>query len=209
MRLHGIASLLIVLVFAACQPSATAPTTNTPAPPTPTTAVESDNSNPDNAETNAQNLTNAETNAYNGPTWTQTELVNARTGETFRLADFAGKSVFVEPFATWCTNCRNQMSRVNSLIGQPNTENYVFVALSVESGITAEDLADYAERYGFNFIFAALPDAMIADLVAQFGRSITNPPSTPHFIIRPNGDLSPLTTGPESAEEILAQLAGG
>ncbi len=205
MRLIWLLLMMTAMASAACGTASPAPTAETNA-----AANSEDTTSAETAPTEGQaESASAETSAYNGPAWAQTELINARTGESFRLADFAGKAVFVEPFATWCTNCRNQMNRINSIIGQPNTENYVFVALSVESGITADDLADYAERNGFNFIFAALPDTMIADLVAQFGRSITNPPSTPHFIIYPDGSVSELTTGPESAEDVLAQLAGG
>jgi len=39
-----------------------------------------------------------------------------------------------------------------------------------------------------------------------FGRTITNPPSTPHFIIRPDQTTTALTTGIESEAEILEQL---
>ena len=34
------------------------------------------------------------------------------TDQTFTLADFAGKTVYVEPMATWCTNCRQQLGNV-------------------------------------------------------------------------------------------------
>ena len=34
--------------------------------------------------------------------------MDARTGQTFTLADLQGKTVYVEPMATWCTNCRQQ-----------------------------------------------------------------------------------------------------
>jgi hypothetical protein len=35
------------------------------------------------------------------PDWLTMPLTNARSGETFTLADFAGKTVFVHPMATW------------------------------------------------------------------------------------------------------------
>jgi hypothetical protein len=33
--------------------------------------------------------------------WYNLPLTNARTGATFKLADFAGKTVFVKPMAIW------------------------------------------------------------------------------------------------------------
>ena len=45
--------------------------------------------------------------------WQDLPLTNAQTGETFSLADFAGQTVYVEPMATWCANCRQQLGNVN------------------------------------------------------------------------------------------------
>ncbi|MDX1995295.1 MAG: hypothetical protein SF029_23125 [bacterium] len=39
--------------------------------------------------------------AYQGADWTRLPLTDARTGQTFTLADFAGKTVFVHPMARW------------------------------------------------------------------------------------------------------------
>src|SRR5690349_17803814 len=70
----------------------------------------------------------------NNPDWLNLTLVNARTGETFTLADFAGKTVYVEPMATWCTNCRRQMQTIIDLRNQLQREDIVFVGISVEVG---------------------------------------------------------------------------
>ena len=54
--------------------------------------------------------------------WQQLPLVDARTGESFTLADFAGKTVYVEPMATWCTNCRQQLRTVRDIYTQLDAE---------------------------------------------------------------------------------------
>lgn len=140
------------------------------------------------------------------PTWQTLSLTNARTGETFTFADFAGKTVFVEPMATWCTNCRQQLGNVRSVYSQLDASQYVFVGLSVETNISASDLAQYADDNDFDWLFAVITPELLGELSAAFGRTITNPPSTPHFIIRPNGTTTDLTTGIESSEQILEQL---
>ncbi|MAU08463.1 MAG: hypothetical protein CL607_01480 [Anaerolineaceae bacterium] len=140
---------------------------------------------------------------YNGPDWTHIELVDARNGETFTLADFAGKTVYVEPMATWCSNCRSQLRRVRDAIPQLDSDQYVFIGISVESGLADSTLAEYTQTQEFDWPFAVAPDDMLQQMVDHYGRSITTPPSTPHFIISPDGTLSDLSTGSHSPEEII------
>ncbi|MAU01737.1 MAG: hypothetical protein CL608_31750 [Anaerolineaceae bacterium] len=141
------------------------------------------------------------------PAWMNIPVTDVRTGETFTLADFAGKTVFVEPMATWCTNCRRQLGNVAEAKAQlGDSEDVVFVSLSVETNIGNGDLANYTEETGFDWAFAVATPEMLVSLVETFGQSITNPPSTPHFIIRPDGSTTELTTGFEGPDEILQNL---
>ena len=144
--------------------------------------------------------------AQERPAWQSVELTNATTGEMFTLGGFAGQTVYVEPMATWCSNCRTQLGNVNAAIPEAG-ENVVFVALSVEGNLADEQLAAYAEREGFDMIFAVAPTELLRGLVDTFGRTITSPPSTPHFIIRPDGTTTDLATGREAPEATLTQLA--
>lgn len=139
------------------------------------------------------------------PAWQSLPLTEARTGTPFTMADFAGKTVFVEPFATWCTNCRQNLANVHAARQQAG-EDVIFVALSVEPNIGSEALAAYAKDTGYDLMFAAMPPEMLQALAAQFGQTIANPPATPHFVIRPDGATSDLVTGIKSTAEILAQV---
>lgn len=143
--------------------------------------------------------------AVTRPAWQQIALIDARSGSTFTLADFAGKTVFVEPFATWCSNCRQQLGNVQAAKAGLG-EDVVFVALSVEPNIGADALARYADDAGFDWIFAAMPPELLQALAAQFGQTIANPPATPHFLIRPDGSTTDLVTGIESPDAIKAQI---
>ncbi|HRQ38824.1 MAG TPA: redoxin domain-containing protein [Chloroflexota bacterium] len=145
------------------------------------------------------------------PAWQTIALTDVRTGQTFTLADFAGKTVFVETMATWCSNCRRLLGNVATARGQMAGEDVVFVALSVETNISDAALADYTEQTGFDWTFAVASPAMLQELAAVFGQSITNPPSTPHFVIRPDGSYTDLATGIKSPDAIISQLqeAGG
>ncbi|MGB7339350.1 MAG: redoxin family protein, partial [Phototrophicaceae bacterium] len=146
------------------------------------------------------------TNAYNAPDWTNLQLVNAATGATFTLADFAGKTVLVEPMATWCSNCRAQQGYIATAMASLNPDEFVFISLSVGENVTNGVLADYAQRNGFPQIFAVATTDLTRALVDNFGFSVTTPPSTPHFTISPIGTVSNLTTGFHQPDAIIQEV---
>lgn len=144
------------------------------------------------------------------PAWMTAELTDACTGETFTLADFAGKTVYVESMATWCPPCRDQLVRVKEAAAQiPEEEraDAVFVALSTEVDLPRETLAEYAESNGFPFVFAVMPAEMVQAMADDLGQEIAVPPATPHLIIAPDGTIGDVHTGGASAEDVLALLA--
>jgi thiol-disulfide isomerase/thioredoxin len=142
------------------------------------------------------------------PTWHDLPLTDARTGQMFTLADFAGKTVYVEPMATWCTNCRNQMSVIRDQVrSQVDPEQVVFVGLSVETNLASETLASYTSTHGFDWTFAVMTPELLQELASTFGRTVTNPPAVPHFVIGPDGTTSDLATGHHSADQLLQRLA--
>jgi len=142
------------------------------------------------------------------PGWHALPLVDARTGHQFTLADFAGKTVYVEPMATWCTNCRQQMAVIrDQLRAQLNPEQVVFVGLSVETTLSSETLAAYTATHGFDWTFAVMTPELLQELATTFGRTVTNPPAVPHFVIGPDGATGSLSTGFHSADQLFAELS--
>ncbi len=133
--------------------------------------------------------------------WGKADLVNARTGETFKIGDHAGKPIYIETFATWCPNCQKQLTAIQE--ASAATPDVTFIALSVEGDIADEALAKYADDNMFaNIIFAKATPEVLESLVMEFGADITNPPSTPHFFISSTGEASELITGIEDANKI-------
>lgn len=127
-------------------------------------------------------------------------------GDTISPADFAGTPVFVETFATWCSNCRSQLGSTQDAAATAG-DDAVFLALSVETNLDPGALADYASDNGFdNILFGVLADQDLATLQTEFGQAVLVPPSTPKFTVAADGSISDLTTGFESVDEILAQL---
>ena len=52
------------------------------------------------------------------PEWAQVELIDAVSGEVFRIADYAGKPILVESFAVWCSTCLRQQKEMARESGQ-------------------------------------------------------------------------------------------
>ncbi|MBA3451403.1 MAG: redoxin domain-containing protein [Chloroflexia bacterium] len=144
------------------------------------------------------------------PVWLTAELTDACSGETFALTDFAGKTLLVGTMATWCGECHAQLTRLTEAAAQIPAalrEDIVLVALSLETDLPPEDLAAYAVKNEFPFVFAVLPVETVRALAADFGQVVTVPPSTPHVIIAPDGAIGELRTGPTSPEDLLALFA--
>jgi cytochrome oxidase Cu insertion factor (SCO1/SenC/PrrC family) len=199
--------LMMTVLGAACSP-ATTPSAPTAFPATAEPTPQVEEGAPTEVSTGSEANTpptNTPAPAVSLPAWQTTALVNARTGESFTFADFAGKTVYVEPMATWCTNCRAQMNNLRAAQSQLG-DDVVLVALSVETNLTAEQLARYADDNDFDWTFAVLTPDALAALVDAFGRAVTSPPSTPHFIIRPDGTTTDLATGIKSTDAIVAGI---
>ena len=143
-----------------------------------------------------------------GATWQTLPLTDVRTGETFTLEGLSG-TVYVEPMATWCSNCRAQLRNVQKAkaqLGDDATGDVTFLALSVETTLEPAALARYADEQGFDFTFAVMTPELLRALAGEFGQSIANPPATPHFIRYPDGSSSELMTGFSPPDAVLSAV---
>ena len=134
--------------------------------------------------------------------WANATLTDVETGETFTIAELAGKPLFIESMAIWCSNCRAQQGRFTEAFGQlaPGTAEYV--VLTVDPSETAEDLARYKSERGFTGRYAVAGKELAKALDAEFGPNAINPPSVPVIFVSPTGEVE-FSTGPESVEQIV------
>lgn len=181
----------------------------TDAPPAPATGAPaaSPGASPDAGVPSAAATANPASAALAGKAWATAELTDVATGQPFRIADFAGRTVFVETMAIWCSNCRAQQGRFTEALGRLDPERVAYVVLTVEPSETADDLARYREKQGFAGTYAVAGRDVAAALDAEFGANVLNPPSVPVIVIAQDGAVS-FRTGAESADEIV-KLAGG
>jgi thiol-disulfide isomerase/thioredoxin len=134
------------------------------------------------------------------------ELVDVRTGATFTLGELAAeKPVLVEAMAIWCTTCLAQQREVVDAHGSAEFHS---VGIDVDPNERAEDLAEYAEREGFDWRFAVADPQLVHLLTERYGFGVTNPPSTPTFVVSPGGAVRALEFGRvRSADELVTELA--
>lgn len=138
-----------------------------------------------------------------------TQLTDVRSGEHFTLADLAAEGpILMEPMAVWCTNCRAQMHEVARA---HDAARFVSVSLDVDLSETAQDLAAYADREGWDWRFAMASPELYRLLQDRFGDAATYPPATPLIVMERDGSVRALDfgVGTRSPEQLLAELGLG
>lgn len=141
-----------------------------------------------------------------GPLMTY-ELTDVRSGETFTLAELAAeKPVLVETMAIWCTTCLSQQREV---VQAHELADFHSVGLDVDPNEDAAELAEYAEREGFDWRFAVADAELVGLLTDAYGFGVTNPPSTPTFVVTTDGIRALEFGRVRSAEELVAELRAG
>jgi thiol-disulfide isomerase/thioredoxin len=141
------------------------------------------------------------------PAWSTTPLQDVRTGESFRIADLAGKVVVIEPMAIWCTTCRTQQREAAAALARLPGESVTYISLDVDPNEQDADLANYANQQGFDWRFVVASRDVARSLVDSFGPQVLSPPSTPSIVVTPAGDVQPVSFGVKSADRLYAELS--
>lgn len=151
--------------------------------------------------------TPAESSAADAGALLAYELVDVRTGEQFTLGDLsADQPVVLEAMAIWCSTCLSQQREV---VQAHALADFHSVGIDVDPTEDAADLAEYAEREGFDWPFVKADAGLVQLLTDRYGFGVTNPPSTPTFIVT-NGEVRALEFGRvRTAEELVAELGAG
>ena len=133
------------------------------------------------------------------------ELVDVRSGETFTLGELAkDRPVLLETMAIWCTTCLSQEREVRRA---HELADFDSVGIDADPNESAGELANYADRQGFDWRFALADAELVQLLTDAYGFAVINPPSTPTLVITSEGDVRPLEFGRvRSADELIAEL---
>jgi cytochrome oxidase Cu insertion factor (SCO1/SenC/PrrC family) len=137
------------------------------------------------------------------PDWFDMELIDAQTGETFTMNDYAGKVILLETMAIWCPNCTVQGNEVRTLheaLGNP--DDLISVSLDVDINEDSASLKEYAYGFGFDWHFATAPLEVARALGNLYTAQYLNPPLSPMMIIDRDGNVHHLEYGTKDAETL-------
>jgi thiol-disulfide isomerase/thioredoxin len=133
--------------------------------------------------------------------WANLTLTDVRTGQAFTIADLAGKVIFVEPMAAWCSKCKAQQEIAKGSVAA--LSDVVYISLGVDPGESDATLAKYADRSGFPWTHAVATRDVARALADAFGPNVLNPPATPIIVIGTDGKVTLTPFGEKSAEQLV------
>jgi thiol-disulfide isomerase/thioredoxin len=70
-------------------------------------------------------------------------------GQDVRLADYAGKPLVINLWATWCAPCRLEMPQLVDLAARYQDRGLTILGISVDD--TPEDIRAFAKEFGVNY----------------------------------------------------------
>lgn len=112
-------------------------------------------------------------------------------GKSVGLANFRGKPLVVNFFASWCDPCREEMPLINDLASKGATGGYGVLGIAVEDSRAA--VTEYAKET--NLVF---PIALDLNSTVKRSYRIFGPPAT--FFIDSQGIIRDIVLGPISPE---------
>lgn len=137
------------------------------------------------------------------PGWFKVAMTDARTGQTFSIADFSGKVVLIETIAQWCPNCLFQQGEMRTMLQQlGNPEGLIVISLDVDVHEDEASLKQYAADFGFEWRFAVAPLEVARALGNLYSAEYLNPPLDPMLLIDRQGNAHQLPYGLKSADTL-------
>jgi peroxiredoxin len=109
-------------------------------------------------------------------------------GKTVRLADYKGKVVFLNIWATWCPPCREEMPSMEKLYKELKGKDFEILAVSIDTA-GAKDVAPFMKEFHLSFPVLLDPAGATKSLYGT-----TGVPES--FIINKEGLIEQIIIGP-------------
>jgi peroxiredoxin len=119
-------------------------------------------------------------------------------GKTHRLADYRGKWVLVNFWATWCPPCLDEIPELTSLHNAHRDKDLLVIGIAMDSG-SREKVADFAQAHGISYP-VVMGDRKIT---AQIGAVEVLPVS---YLYNPKGEQVSYQTGEVTRASIEAYI---
>ena len=115
-------------------------------------------------------------------------------GETHRLADYRGKWVLVNFWATWCPPCLNEIPELSSLHNAHKDSDLVVIGIAVDSGSSSK-VADFVQAHGISYPIV-MGNRRINRQIGEFEALPTS------YLYAPNGKQVSYQTGEVTRETV-------
>ena len=115
------------------------------------------------------------------------------------IADYRGKWVLVNFWASWCAPCKTEAPALETFQKQNATHNFTVLGINLDD--TTGDAQDFVERYGLSY--PQLRDGDGDDRRDAYG--MTGFPES--FLINPQGQVALIRRGPVDDAYLRAQIA--
>ena len=136
--------------------------------------------------------------------WKDAEFTDVKTGNTFKISDFAGKTVLVESFAVWCPKCLQQQQEMKKF--QAENPDVILVSLDTDPNENTGKVQEHLARNKFNWLFAVSPAEVTRSLINEFGLSVVHAPSSPVILVCPDQSAQLLPGGQKSVKELKEEM---
>jgi thiol-disulfide isomerase/thioredoxin len=140
--------------------------------------------------------------------WQDIDLADIKTGETFRISDFAGKPILLESFAVWCPTCTKQQREIKKLHEEVG-DTIVSISIDTDINEDADTVLDHINQNGFDWRYTISPISLTQSLIEIFGVGVVNAPSAPVVLICEDQSYRLLPRGTKSSQELKVEIAKG
>lgn len=125
-------------------------------------------------------------------------VLHDSNGNVVRLADYLGKWVFINYWASWCEPCTKEIPVLNAFYKSQPSSKVIVLGVSYDHA-TPQQLPQFIKHVGAQF------PTLTTDPATQLGfNEIAGLPTT--FVIGPNGRLQKTLQGPQSQTSLLAAM---
>ena len=97
------------------------------------------------------------------------QAVSLDGGRTVALADYAGQTILVNLWATWCAPCRFETPYLQSVYEENQERGLMIVGVSVDSPSALDSVKDFLEEMGVTYDILLDPDMVSTDVFAAIG----------------------------------------
>ncbi len=88
---------------------------------------------------------------------------------TVALADYAGQTILVNLWATWCAPCRFETPYLQSVYEENQERGLMIVGVSVDSPFALDQVNDFLEEMGVTYDILLDPGSVSTDAFLPFG----------------------------------------